>query len=447
MDTIKIVKNNDNNFNLNTTKLNSSNNIKIVSNSDNIKSNDNINIMNENDSLQPNFNEIDSDDENELRPQLTVPNDDLNLLANPKKNKGFRSSESEYESEDNLEDEYDSQDNDNISEVSVNENNNFKNMNLGNNLYNDEDEEDEQNNNIGQGFNMNDNDNQSVSSIEEERTNESSGSRRMPPPRQKTEEEIMQEKQELLYRLERFEKAGSKPSRRFNMNSKYEDIKCEYDKIKKQRDIDKSIKFQRKVLMALSSGIEFLNGKFDPFNVKLDGWSESMYENVGDYDEVFEELHEKYKEKVQMAPEIKLLMMVGGSAFMFHLSNTLFKSKMPGLNDILKQNPDLMRNVQTAAMNGMKNNMEESGEGNDPMFNMMMNGAQMTMNKRAGPTIPPEMKGPSGVDDILNQLNNTTSVDNNETTNSSISSTESVNRRIKIKKSKRPDNKFVFNSN
>ena len=75
--------------------------------------------------------------------------------------------------------------------------------------------------------------------------------------------------------------------------------------------IEKSIKFSRKILMAVTSGVEYLNGKFDPFDIKLDGWSESVHENVHDYDDVFEELHEKYKEKAKVAPELKLLMMFG----------------------------------------------------------------------------------------------------------------------------------------
>ena len=30
-----------------------------------------------------------------------------------------------------------------------------------------------------------------------------------------------------------------------------------------------------------------------------------------------------------------------GSAAMVHMTNTMFKSSMPGMDDILKQNPDL----------------------------------------------------------------------------------------------------------
>ena len=55
------------------------------------------------------------------------------------------------------------------------------------------------------------------------------------------------------------------------------------------------------MLMACITGVEFLNGKFDPFNIKLDGWSESMNEGINDYDEIFEELHEKYGGRADMA--------------------------------------------------------------------------------------------------------------------------------------------------
>ena len=105
------------------------------------------------------------------------------------------------------------------------------------------------------------------------------------------------------------------------------------------------------MLITFCSGIEFLNGRFDPINAKLDGWSESVHENIVDYDEVFEELHEKYSGSGEMAPELKLIMMVGGSAFMYHLTNTMFKSSLPGMGDIMKQNPDLMKQFASAAAN------------------------------------------------------------------------------------------------
>jgi hypothetical protein len=107
------------------------------------------------------------------------------------------------------------------------------------------------------------------------------------------------------------------------------------------------------MMMAVINGIEFLNNRFDPFDIKLDGWGEQINENVNDYDEIFGELYEKYKSRATMAPELKLLFQLGGSAIMVHMTNTMFKSALPNMDDILRQNPDLMRQFQSAAVNSM----------------------------------------------------------------------------------------------
>ena len=54
-----------------------------------------------------------------------------------------------------------------------------------------------------------------------------------------------------------------------------------------------------------------------------------------------------------MAPELKLLFQLGGSAMMVHMTNSMFKSAMPGMDDIMRQNPDLMQHFTQAAVNTM----------------------------------------------------------------------------------------------
>ena len=154
-------------------------------------------------------------------------------------------------------------------------------------------------------------------------------------PHPKTFEEIQREKQVLLHKFERLRKRGIPLTKQFSMASDYQEMKSEFELLKKQRDQENSVKFQRKMLITFCSGIEFLNGRFDPINAKLDGWSESVHENIVDYDEVFEELYEKYSGSGEMAPELRLIMMVGGSAFLYHLTNTMFKSSLPGMGDIM----------------------------------------------------------------------------------------------------------------
>ena len=162
------------------------------------------------------------------------------------------------------------------------------------------------------------------------------------------------EKKEILYQMNRLEAKGSELPRKFTMQSDLEDMRAEYHRVLREKEIDASVRFQRKMLMAMVTGMEFLNTRFDPFAVKLDGWSEQVHENVNDYDDIFEELHEKYKSSgKKMAPEVRLLMSLSGSAFMFHLTNSMFKASPPGVEQVLRSNPDLMKQFQSAAMQQM----------------------------------------------------------------------------------------------
>tara|TARA_B100001094_G_C18195384_1_gene810386 strand:- start:7543 stop:8688 length:1146 start_codon:yes stop_codon:yes gene_type:complete len=218
-------------------------------------------------------------------------------------------------------------------------------------------------------------------------------------------QEIKNEKIDLIYKFKKLENQGIRTTMNYNMNSNLEDMRNEYLKLKKQREVDNSIKFQRKVMMAAITGLEYLNNKFDPFDIKLDGWSESINENIYDYDEVFEELSEKYGGQSEMSPEIKLLMMLGGSAFMFHLTNTMFKSSIPGMDDIMKQNPDLMKQFAQAAVGSI-------GKPEQPQYEApQMREQVQQVRPEPGPpqqsnnSMRPEMEGPSGLDDIINQMN------------------------------------------
>ena len=132
-----------------------------------------------------------------------------------------------------------------------------------------------------------------------------------------------------------------------------------------------------------------------------------------------------------MPPEAKLLMSLVGSGFMFHMSNSFFRSKMTNVDptDIFKNNPQLAKqfaqaaaqqagpgfgNFMGAAM-GMPQGMPQQQQqqqqqqmGANP-FNQASNGIappmQMPQSSYAQQSQQQpqrrEMKGPSGVDDIL----------------------------------------------
>ena len=207
-----------------------------------------------------------------------------------------------------------------------------------------------------------------------------------------SKEEMLREKFKFLRKLEALEKKGIELSKKYSMESSLQEMQGEYETIMEEKAKQNSVKFQGNMLMAMINGIEFLNGKFDPFDVKLDGWSEQVQENVTDYDDIFGELYEKYKSKASMAPELKLLFQLGGSAMMVHMTNTMFKSAMPGMDDILRQNPDLMRSFQNAAVNSMAG----SSPGFSGFMSNMMN-PEPKPSQGMGPPPPMATQGPNSM--------------------------------------------------
>ena len=215
-----------------------------------------------------------------------------------------------------------------------------------------------------------------------------------PAEPQLNKEAVLKEKFKYLQKLEDLEKKGVKLTKRYDMDSNLLEMKGEYETIVAEKEKKNSVKFQGKMLMAAITGLEFLNNRFDPFDVKLDGWSEQISENVDDYDDIFAELHEKYQSKASMAPELKLLFQLGGSAMMVHMTNSMFKSAMPGMDDIMRQNPDLMQQFTSAAAS----TMGQSNPGLGGFMNMMGQNSSQQM-----PSTPPRHQSQSQSQSQYNQ--------------------------------------------
>ena len=220
---------------------------------------------------------------------------------------------------------------------------------------------------------------------------------------QMSKEELLREKFKILQKLEELETKGIRLTKKYTMESSLLEMKGEYETHVEEREKKNSIKFQQKLLMTAITGIEFLNNKFDPFDLKLDGWSEQINENVDDYDEIFAELHEKYKSKAKMAPELKLLFQLGGSAIMLHMTNTMFKSAMPGMDDIMRQNPELMKQFTQAAVNTMSQSAPNFGNFMGDMMGGMGGGGggqqqpPSNFNNQRPPPPPVATKGPNSI--------------------------------------------------
>ena len=235
-----------------------------------------------------------------------------------------------------------------------------------------------------------------------------------------SKEDELREKFIYLRKLENLEKKGINLTKKYTMDCSLKEMKGEYEMIKAEKEKSASVKFQGKMLMAAVSAIEFLNNKFDPLDINLDGWGETVNENIDDYDDVFAELHDKYGGKTKMAPELKLLFMLGGSAAMLHMTNTMFKSAIPGMDDIMKQNPELMKQFTNAAVNSMQQEnpgissfmKDVMNRENNPPPQFSQNTSRPDINMARDNVMDnsfkkskrKEMKGPNNINDILSGI-------------------------------------------
>ena len=242
-----------------------------------------------------------------------------------------------------------------------------------------------------------------------------------------TKEELQKEKFSYLRKLETLERKGVELSKKYDMESSLNEMIGEYETIMEEKNKSNSVKFQGNMLMAVINGIEFLNNKIDPFDLKLDGWGEQISDNMNDYDDIFGELYEKYKSKASMAPELKLLFQLAGSGIMIHMSNTLFRSAMPSMDDIMKQNPDLMRHFQSAAVNSMAPK--------NPGFSGFVNGLMGQNNA------PPSMPAPIKTQTMDNTLYQSRGGNNTSGNGNKIFSEQGDQQSQTFTKSQRPEMK------
>jgi hypothetical protein len=142
-------------------------------------------------------------------------------------------------------------------------------------------------------------------------------------------QQLRMKKIEMLRKLCDLKTKGYKLSKEYDFNSSIEEMEYEYDLLKSFADRRNGIKLYKSTIINLTNLVEFFNDKYDPFGAQLNGWSEHMSVEVDSYDDVLEELYEKYKGAGKsLPPEIKLLILIGFSASAFHFSKK-HMSNMP----------------------------------------------------------------------------------------------------------------------
>jgi hypothetical protein len=252
-----------------------------------------------------------------------------------------------------------------------------------------------------------------------EQTSTASGVNFTPASMQKVvSEEERKKKRDLLTKLNRLSERGYEVSKHFSLDNSLEEMEEEYERLCDAKRFTSSLEWQRGALVTLVNGLEMMNEKYDPFDVKLKGWSESVSESIESYDDIFEELYDKYKGRGGMPPEVRLAFKLATSGFMIHASNSIFNKKKQDIEESLRRDPVFMQRVAQAAMGnmgaGFSGFVNEVGGMQMPpsgpaqsMSNMFQNSPQAPQSfvaQGAPPMARREMRGPPNVDDILQQF-------------------------------------------
>lgn len=188
----------------------------------------------------------------------------------------------------------------------------------------------------------------------------------------------------LIAKYRRLKSKGYVPENNpeFTMKTPLKEMESIIEELEVQKSLDESIKSQREILMTFCNITETMSkSDFNVFDINLDGWSENVFENITDYDDVFEELHYKYGTLTSIPPELKLIAMIGKSAYMFHLTKGMFKrngENIPDFNEVMSRDPQLkQRFKQQATRLAQERNMLPKG---------------------------PQMNVPEDIDDLLGSL-------------------------------------------
>jgi hypothetical protein len=114
-------------------------------------------------------------------------------------------------------------------------------------------------------------------------------------------------------------------------------------------------------------------------------------------EEDFEELYDLYGDKLRMHPLVRIPIRTCMMVYMVHLTNEMVhKSPIPNIDTILKTNPDIARQLATAAMQSQGQQRQAQAQAQPPQFSGggdPLSGLQNFMSSM----VPPQVQRPQTI--------------------------------------------------
>lgn len=196
---------------------------------------------------------------------------------------------------------------------------------------------------------------------------------------QLSKQELMLKKLDMLRKLGELKQMGVKLSQNYNMDSSLELMTYEYELHKSIRAKKNGIQWLNSMLQGGAQGLEMLNEQYDPFSLKIQGFGEIMQAQEGDFYEVLGEIYEKYNQPGRnIAPEIKLLGLIGFSIGKLHMANKKAEEAITA-DEYMQNNPEVLAELRRRAVaNRMK---KQVNQGQTAMNKVMNQHHELARNK------------------------------------------------------------------
>ena len=157
-------------------------------------------------------------------------------------------------------------------------------------------------------------------------------------------------KRELIYKIQQLQNKlydVELNPKNFTTADSLSELQSEFERLTVIKNQKSTREWYRKILFGVTKGLEWCNHKWDPVGLKLDGWSTEIASNEDEFDEIFDELTEKYGSSFglekNIPPEIRLIGLILYSGITYSISQTLSSSynDRPEFSEIINKDPVL----------------------------------------------------------------------------------------------------------
>lgn len=160
----------------------------------------------------------------------------------------------------------------------------------------------------------------------------------------------------VFFALEDMKENGVKLTKKYTIDSNLEEMEDELALQSDRENRKGAIAMGKDGILKAVQWIERGNKYFDPIGARLNGWHRQMSTNINNYDPALGKFYDKHKHLItRIEPEIQIPLMIAASGFAFHCTQKYVEEH--GLQELVKERPDVLNKIQSAIAGVVETNI------------------------------------------------------------------------------------------